>query len=222
MLQMMRHHAKYFYVLFFIVILSFIFWGVGTVDQNDPSQYVAEVGKYKITSEEYWRTHDRMTRFYREIYKEKFDEEMQAKMQLREKALDTLIDHRVLLTAAEANGITVTDEELNEAIINDPAFMRNGVFDMEIYRNTLRLSRLTTDMYEALKRQELISGKMQHLIELAADVQMPEFAGMAVDEQTLKAIRDSVTSDAKNKAVRSFIEGYKKQVKLVVYKERIS
>jgi len=54
------------------------------------------------------------------------------------------------------------------------------------------------------------------------DVRMPEIAGMAADDQTMKAIRDSVVSDAKNKAVRAFIEGYKKQVKLTVYKERIS
>ena len=46
----MRKHARYFYVLFFIVILTFIFWGVGTVDKTGPAEIVAEVGKYKITN----------------------------------------------------------------------------------------------------------------------------------------------------------------------------
>lgn len=222
MLKAMRHHAKYFYVLFFIIILSFIFWGVGTVDQDGQTNNVAEIGKYKISGEEYWRAYDRSLRFYRDIYKEKFDEEMQTKMKLKERVLDTLVDNRVLLMAAEANGITVSNEELNEAIVNDPNFMRNGFFDTEVYRNTLRLSRLTPEMFESLKRQELIGKKMEHLIELSAHIELPEIAGIAADEQTMKAIRDSLTNDAKNKAVKAFIEGYKKQVKITVYKDRIS
>ena len=80
MLKAMRQHARYFYVLFFIVILTFIFWGVGTVDKTPGVEVIAEVGKYKITAEDYWRTYDRVYRFYREIYKDQFDEEMEKKM----------------------------------------------------------------------------------------------------------------------------------------------
>ena len=75
MLKMMRHHAKYFYVLFFIIILSFLFWGVGTVDKTSSGGIVAEVGKQKITQEEYYRAYDNAFKFYRDLYKEKFDEE---------------------------------------------------------------------------------------------------------------------------------------------------
>jgi peptidyl-prolyl cis-trans isomerase D len=44
MLKVMRQHAKYFYVLFFIVILSFLFWGIGTVDKTGRGGVIAEVG----------------------------------------------------------------------------------------------------------------------------------------------------------------------------------
>ena len=104
MLKVMRKHAKYFYVLFFIVILTFIFWGVGTVDKTGGVEIVAEVGKYKITADEYWKTYDRVYRFYREIYKDKFDEEMEKKMNLKENVLDSMINERVLLTAAKECG----------------------------------------------------------------------------------------------------------------------
>lgn len=222
MLKMMRHHAKYFYVLFVLIIISFIFWGVGTVDQNDTTRIVAEVGKQQITGEEFWRTYDRALKFYRELYKEKFDEEMQKKLKLKENVLDTLIDSRVLLMAAEANGIRVSDEELQEAITNEPAFKRNGVFDKEIYLNTLRLSRITPEGYESLKRQELTNEKMRRLIELSADVPFTELAGISADEQTLKAIKDSLINDAKTRAVKSYIEGLKKGIKIKIYNERIS
>ena len=55
MLKAMRKHARYFYVLFFIVILTFIFWGVGTVDKTGGKEILAEVGKYRITTEDYIR-----------------------------------------------------------------------------------------------------------------------------------------------------------------------
>src|SRR4030042_3393953 len=147
---MMRHHAKYFYVLFFIVILSFLFWGVGTVDKTSSGGIVAEVGKQKITQEEYYRAYDNAFKFYKDLYKEKFNEETQKKMKLKDTVLDSLIGNRVLLIAASKNGISVSDEELNQAIMNEPAFLKNGAFDNQIYQNTLRLSRLTPEVYESM------------------------------------------------------------------------
>ena len=44
MLESMRRHARYFYVLFVVVIITFIFWGVGGVDKS-ASVNVAEIGK---------------------------------------------------------------------------------------------------------------------------------------------------------------------------------
>jgi len=122
MLKVMRHHAKYFYVLFFIVILSFIFWGVGTVDKTSNADIVAEVGKHKISAYDYNRIYENMNKFYRDLYKEKFDEEMQKKLNIKEKAIDTLVSQTLLLIAAQENGIKVSDSELREAITNEPAF----------------------------------------------------------------------------------------------------
>jgi len=224
MLKAMRHHAKYFYVLFFIVILSFIFWGVGTVDKSDRGNIVAEVGKYKITGEEYYRTYDRMFNFYRDMYKEKFDEEMQKKLKLKEGVLNSLVDNRVLLVAAKENDITVTDDELNEAIKNEPVFMKNGSFDSEVYQNRLRLMRLTPETYENAKREELILTKMRRLVELSAAVPTgDELAKIsASDDQSTKELQDAVVGNAKAAALRAYIEGMKKGMKIKVYTDRIS
>jgi peptidyl-prolyl cis-trans isomerase D len=69
----MRKHAKYFYVLFFIVILSFIFWGVGTVDKQ--GCVLGGGRKLQDNRRWLWKTYDRIYRFYREIYKDKLDKE---------------------------------------------------------------------------------------------------------------------------------------------------
>lgn len=216
MLKAMRHHAKYLYFLFFIVILSFIFWGVGTVDQSSNAQIVAEVGKYKISAQDYGRIYDNYYRFYRDVYKEKFDEEMQNKLKLKDKAIETLVGQTILLIAAEEIGIKVSDSEVKEAILNEPAFARNGAFDSEIYQNTLRISRLTPGMYESKKREELIIQKMSRLIQTAAITPDAGFDNISADEQTRNMIRDAMKKDADEKVVRSYIEGMKKRLKVKI------
>ena len=222
MLKMMRHHAKYFYGLFFIVILSFIFWGVGTVDKTSSGGIVAEVGKHKITQEEYYRAYDNAFRFYKDLYKEKFDEEMQKKLKLKDTTLDSLIGRRLLLLAAAENGVKVSDEELNEAIINEPAFMKDGVFDNHLYQDTLRLSRITPEAYESMKRQELTVTRMTRLIELSAAPPAIDLGKLSADEQTLKALKNAMLNDAKDKAVKAYIDGYKKSIKIKEYRQLIS
>lgn len=224
MLKIMRHHAKYFYVLFFIVILSFIFWGVGTVDKTSSGGIVAEVGKYKITQEEYFRAYDNAFKFYKDLYKEKFDDEMQKKLKLKDTVLDSLIGSRVLLIAAADNGIKVSDEELNQAIMNEPAFMKDGVFNNQIYQNTLRLSRpsLTPEIYESMKRQELTVTRMTRLIELSAAPPAIDMANVSADEQTLKSLKEAMLNDARDKAIKSYIDGYKKTLKIKEYRQLIS
>ena len=224
MLRAMRKHAKYFYVLFFIVILSFVFWGVGTVDKTGGVEVVAEVGKYKITGDEYWKTYDRIYRFYREIYKDKFDEETEKKMNLKENVLDSMIDERVLLTAAKEAGVVVSDEELQESVAHDPAFMKDGAFNKEMYLNRLRLSRMTPETFESMKRQELTLTKMKQLIEVSVDAttidaQLPQIPG---NEQAEKMIRQTMLADKQKRALKSYIDGLKKGMNIKVNKQLIA
>jgi len=218
MLRAMRKHARYFYVLFFIIIITFVFWGVGTVDKTGNVVNVAEVGPHKITVEEYWKAYDRIFRLYKEVYKDAFDEKMVKEMNLKEKVLDSLIDERVLLVAAKDTGITVSNEELQDSISHEPAFMQNGAFSKDVYLNRLRLSRITPEVYESLKRQELTVDKMKRLIELSADVttidaELPQTAG---SEQSINTIKQAMMSDKRGRAVKSFIEGYKKLIKIKI------
>jgi hypothetical protein len=224
MLQVMRKHAKYFYVLFFIVILSFIFWGVGTVDKTGKGDIIAEVGKYKITTDDYWHTYKRVYDFYREIYKDKFDEEMEKKMNLKENVLDSMINERVLLIAAKEADISISDEELQESITHEPAFLRNGVFDNDVYLNRLRLNMITPEAYESSKRQELTLKKMRRLIELSVDAtdinsNLKQVSG---DNQLVKMLSEQMLNDRKEKAVKSYIEGLKKQIKIKINKQLIA
>jgi len=224
MLKVMRKHAKYFYFLFFMIIISFIGWGVGTVDKTGKGDIIAEVGKYKITTDDYWLTYKRVYDFYREIYKEKFNEEMEKKMNLKENVLDSMINERVLLIAAKEADISISDEELQESITHEPAFLRNGVFDNDVYLNRLRLNMITPEAYESSKRQELTLKKMRRLIELSVDAtdinsNLKQVSG---DNQLVNMLSEQMLNDRKEKAVKSYIEGLKKQIKIKINKQLIA
>ncbi|MEW6419408.1 MAG: SurA N-terminal domain-containing protein [Nitrospirota bacterium] len=224
MLKIMRKHAKYFYFLFFMVIISFVFWGIGTVDKTGGVEIVAEVGKYKITTDDYWHTYKRVYDFYREIYKDKFDEEMEKKMNLKENVLDSMINERALLIAAKEAGIGISDEELQESITHEPAFMKNGIFDKDVYLNRLRLMRITPEAYESSKRQERILKKVRRLIELSVDVSDINLSlgQVSGDEKVVKMLGEQMLIDRKEKAIRSYIEGLKKQIKIKINKQLIA
>ncbi|UCE79017.1 MAG: SurA N-terminal domain-containing protein [Nitrospiraceae bacterium] len=220
MLKSMRQHAKYFYVLFFIVILSFIFWGVGTVDQNT-SNVIAELDNHKIPAEEYWRAYDRALRFYRDIYKDDFDEAMEQKLNIRKNVLNTLIENRVLLVIAQELGITVTDEELHDAIKHEPSFLKDGVFDRDLYFRTLKYSRITAEAYESIKREERLITKARQLIKLTAYIPEDKLTSFSSNQQTLDAVREAMVKDFEERTIKSYIAGRKKSMKITIYDELI-
>jgi len=223
MIKAMRKHAKYFYFLFFIVILSFIFWGIGGVDDDaGQRQVLAEVGKHKIYAQEFWRTYERTSRFYREIYKDNF-EEMMEQMNLKEKILDSMVDQQVLLISAQEMGIQISDEELSDAITTEPMFQKDGAFNNEIYLKRLQLNRLTPEAYENMKRQELTVEKVRRLIELSVDTSgIDDKMQISGDEQIVNMLKQQMLNDRKEKVVKSFIEGVKKNIKVVVHKDLIA
>lgn len=218
MLKAMRKHARYFYVLFFIVILSFIFWGVGTVDKSTGVPIV-EIGKWKITVEDYWTAYDRAVSLARDEYKEKFDEEMEKKLRLKEKVLAGLIEDTIILSQAEEAGIYVSDREVEEAITNDPSFKRDGTFSREIYLRILELNRIAPQYYETLKRRELIAAKMIRLIMESIDLTPSDLKGIDADEPLREEISKLLLNAKQGLALKSFIDGLSQQMNIKTNKE---
>ena len=180
-------------------------------------------GNYKITAEDYWKVYDGVYQFYRELYKDKFNEEMEKNLKLKEKVLDQMVNERVLLITAQEEGIQTSDEELQDTIARDPAFMKNGFFDKGVYLNRLKLARMTPEVFENLKRQELTLNKMRRVIELAVDVTDMDSAALpASGNEQLAAINQTMLNDKKEKAVQAYVEGLKKQMKIKVNKQLIT
>lgn len=219
MLQSMRHHARYFYGLFIIVILSFIFWGVGPLDQPTETM-VAEIGKEKISIEEFWRSYENARSMYRQIFRDQFNDEFEKKMNLREAVLNSLIDERVMVAAAADMGITVSDIEVQDAILNNAQFKRDGTFKKEVYFRTLELNRMNPEQFERSMRQQMAVAKLKSIIWASVD---GIATSLTANDDAQKAQAQERSMAAKRDlALKSFIEAAKASMPIKVNKERIS
>jgi peptidyl-prolyl cis-trans isomerase D len=208
MLKVLRKHARYFYVLFILA-----------VDQSTKTAVVT-IGEEQITLEEFWRAFDRTADIYRELYKAEFDDAMQE--ELKQSVLKSLIQERVLFIAAVEAGITVSDDELQEAIINDPTFTRDGAFNSEIYLRTLELNRLTPQYFEAAKRRELVINKMRRLIEDSVDLTPAEMQSISGSSENQEALLETMLQNKRQAAFMSYVNGLIKQMPLTVDTQLIS
>ncbi|NOZ25400.1 MAG: hypothetical protein GXO94_04845 [Nitrospirae bacterium] len=215
MLQFMHKHAKFFYIFFFLVIISFIFFYVGPIDNNQ-SPVVVEVGSEKVSLDEYWRLYDRFQKYYEEMYNEKLDKKMEEQLNLKQRVLDTLVADRVLRIKAEDLGLKVSDRELQEAIMNEPAFKRDGLFSRDVYLQTLRMNRLTPGNYEAMMRRELLVSKVRALIGESAVLTDYDLKGLKGDESFFEAIRTAMLKERQERLIKSYVETLKKKISVRV------
>src|SRR5262245_15493369 len=128
MLEKIRGQKIAIKVILGLVVLSFIIFYAGNfagVDKNDPGRHVAAVGKEKIPIVEYQNMIDIMLRHYTQGNQEINPQMMEF---FRQQAINSLIDRRMLLLEAKKAGITASDQEVQQAILKSPYFVRDGKF----------------------------------------------------------------------------------------------
>lgn len=208
MLKFMRKHAKFFYFFFFIIIISFVFFYVGPVDKSQ-NLLVAKVNGDRIYAEEFWRTFENLRRYYSE--RNQIDEAMEKK--LKEEALEALINDRILSRIVDEFGIKVSDKEVEDAIVNNPLFMKNGIFNRDLYIYILRQNRLTPEIYERSLRKSLKISKLRRLIEGTVELEGPSMM-ISGENEIARALREAILFEEKDKLLKSYIEGLKRYIKI--------
>ena len=223
MLKIMQSH-KFFtvFVLSAITIMisvAFIFWGIGPKDKAQVT-FVASVGDEKITLDEYWRAYDNEVKRLKE--QNKSTEEIE-KLNLKDRILATLVNRAVLVAAAPKAGITVSEKELQEAIINAPYFQRNGVFDPEVYKRALKLNRLTPQTFENSIRNDIIISKMSNLIGETAELSSEELQILeSMNVENKDQLRSIFRSSKSNQTIQAYIESIKRQMDIQINRDLIS
>ncbi|HKL49267.1 MAG TPA: SurA N-terminal domain-containing protein [Desulfuromonadales bacterium] len=167
MLDLIRKKQKTLIVkvVFWVIIAAFVgtiflVWGRGG-DQAGERSAAAVVNGERISYNAYQSSYDNLYRLYQNIYQEQFTPAMERQLGLKEQALQMLIEQVLLAQEAERQGITVSQEEVVEAIAQVPEFQENGTFSKQRYLSVLNYQRIDPEEFEAAKRRELRIEKLR-------------------------------------------------------------
>lgn len=175
MLSLMRKHAGSWMIKVVLgaIVVTFVFWG-GYQFTSQRLSRIASVNDQWITIEDYKNTYNQLLNQVRQTFGNNLTDDLLQSLGLRKRALDQLIDQALMLQAAEKFNLTVTDDELIQAIKSMTVFHTGGGFDESRYQLLLTQNKLTRPEFEAMQRESLQLQKLRQLITGTVKVSDPE------------------------------------------------
>jgi peptidyl-prolyl cis-trans isomerase D len=170
MLDRMRRHKGWLKWSLAIVVLAFILLYIpsflGNRSDGASSDVIANVEGNSITASEFRRTYQAQLQAYRGAYGGNISEQMLKQLGIDQQILQQMVDERAMMAEARRRGISVTDEEVRQRILNMPAFQESGQFNEVLYQRVLQMQRspLTTDEFEDQVRKALLSDKLRSAV----------------------------------------------------------
>lgn len=131
---------------------------------------IAVVEGVEIPYSEYAGIYSNQIEFYRQFYPEMGATELEKRFMLKEKALEAMVNSRLLLAEAERMEVVVGDVELRRKIENNELFQENGRFSDVKYRQILSASRISPADFEESQRAELLASKVRAIVSDAGKV----------------------------------------------------
>jgi len=153
-------------VLIGIIILPFVFWGMGDVFRTGNQNIVVTIDSEKITAQNFIEYVNRLN------LKEQQRNNL-AKTDLLDRILSDYIGKKIIALEINHHGINLNNQSLKEIIVSDETFKKNNKFSRTEYEKFLLESRLSAAMFEQnIAEQEK---KRQLLTFLSEGINLPEF-----------------------------------------------
>ncbi|WP_282167201.1 SurA N-terminal domain-containing protein [Shewanella japonica] len=141
-----------------LVILSFAFAGVSSYLGTSTDVAAAVVNGDDITANELEQAYQNERGRLEQQLGEMFDAlsaDDTYMNGIKQNVLDRLIADKLMTQAAEDLGLRVSDEQIKQAIVNEPAFQTDGVFDNERYLAVLRQLGYQTNSFRDMMRTDM-------------------------------------------------------------------
>ncbi len=168
MLNSIKKYSKTFLfkVLVGIIILPFLFWGMGDVFSGGSQNVVAKIDSEKVSTRDFVN--------YLNILNISDQERKDiSKTDLIEKILSDYIGKKVLILELDDLNVTIEDASLREIIINDKTFFKDDKFSRTEYEKFLVSNSLSAPLFESnIAEQEK---KRQLLSFLSGGIEIPNF-----------------------------------------------
>jgi peptidyl-prolyl cis-trans isomerase D len=197
MLDFMRRKAQSTYIqaTILIIVLVFVFWGVGTSQKGGPDA-IATVNGQSISAQQFQRTYNQTLSRYQEQFGGSLPAGLLEALNLKQQVLNQMIQELVMQQGAKEAGLIVGSDEVRKVIQNMDAFREEGIFKLDRYKKMLASSRMNTADFENSVRDDLLRNKIiTHLSRFAriSDSELKD--RFALDNDQLKLEYVAFTPD---------------------------
>lgn len=164
MLSAMRRHAYSWMIraVLFLIILVFAFWGIGTGLFNQVRP-IASVDGQTILADEVDREATQIRRNLQQLYGPNASEALK-NINLRQEALQQIVENRLIQREARRLGLEISDAELQRQIATNRAFQIDGQFDFQTYQAVLRDNDLAPADFERSQRDSIVAGLLKQMV----------------------------------------------------------
>jgi peptidyl-prolyl cis-trans isomerase D len=211
-------------VLAIAFVITMGWWGFG----EQRGTVVAIVGDLTVSHDEFRRAYENSYRFYKDKLPGEFKDET-----IKQFVVEQLVDNRVWLVAAKNMGLTVSDDDLRDAIMQIPDFQKNGAFNPELYQRILAANHLTPALFEAIEAKELLGNRARMMISEAVTLtpsELTEAQGLMVrqpesDPAKAAAAKDRAIQDVlfqkQQRALMAYTQALKSTIPITIHREML-
>jgi len=141
-----------------------------------------------ITIKEYQQVYKSIVDQMRTRFGKNLNDDILKALNVKQQALDTLIEQKIILSEADKLKIKVSDKELQENLMSIKAFQRDGKFDLAQYKKVLSLNSLNPEIFEASQMNSLIQQKVRNLVLDSVNVSDLEARNWYIFQHTKTAV----------------------------------
>lgn len=188
MFDFIRTHRRLMqFVLLLFIFPSFAFFGLeGYTRLSGDADAVARVGGQTISRQEFEIAQREQMERMREMFGNQFDPRLLDTPEARREMLEVLIVQRMLALEAADRNLSVSDQALQQAILDIPGLTgEDGRFDVQRYKDLLAQRGMTPTLFETRFRHEMV------LQQVGDSVQATAIAPRAVSNR-LSDLNDQV------------------------------
>jgi len=156
-------------VTFAFLAIIMAFWGFGGGGLFNTVHPVATVNGRQILGDQVDRTATQIRQTVQQMYGSAAPALLKT-INIRQEALDRLVEQQLIGEEARHLGISISDEALQNKIAQEPAFQRDGQFDFDTYQEVLRNNNLLPAEYETGERERMIADALRTMIDSGVQV----------------------------------------------------
>ena len=150
-------------IIFGVIIASFILTGVSSYLIGGNNNYAAKVNGQEISRGQFENAvaseRNRMQQQMGDRFSELAGNENYIKT-MRQQVLSRLVDEALLDQYAKSLGLSISDDQVKQAIFNTQAFQRDGKFDNQRFTGIVNQMGMSTDQYAQALRNQLTTQQL--------------------------------------------------------------